>query len=119
MLTFSGFTWIQVLTLLVSVVLPAIVALVTQRAASPGTKAIALALLAAVIGFLSELLDALVNSTAYDVGAALFTWVTSFIVAVVVHYGLLKPLAITGSNGSIQASTPYVGVGGRHSRSDL
>lgn len=118
MITYSGFTLVQLLTLLVSVVLPALVALLTSRLASPGVKAIALALLAALVGFLSELADALTAGTPFDAAAALMSWVTAFIVAVASHYGLLKPTGVTGSTGAIANALPG-GIGrddpGRHS----
>ena len=110
MITYTGFTWVQLLTLLVSVVLPILVALATQRLASSGLKSIVLAALAAIVGILSELLDALVHGTTYDVGAAIVAWLTSFIVAVAVHYGLLKPVGVTGSGGLVAAAVP-AGIG--------
>lgn len=118
MITFSGFTWVQLLTLLVSVVLPAVVALITQRMASSGLKATVLALLAAVTGLSSELLNALVHDKPFDLGTALIAWLTSFVIAVAVHYGLLKPAGLTGSQGAIAKSVPG-GLGseqpGKHS----
>ena len=117
MITFTGFSGVQILTLVVSVVLPVLVALATSRLASPGLKAVVLALLAAAVGFLSELLDALHAGTPYDVGAALLTWLGAFVVAVAAHFGLLKPTGITGSRGAVAAAVPG-GVGsddpGRH-----
>lgn len=118
MITYSGISWVQLLTLLVSVVLPALVALVTRRMASSGLKAVVLVGLAAVTGFLSELLDALVHATVFDLGAALMMWLTAFIVAVAAHYGLLKPTGVTGSQGAIANAVPG-GLGaddpGKHS----
>lgn len=117
MITFSGFTWVQVLTLLVSVVLPALVAVVTKRMASPGLKAVTLLLLAAVNGFLSELLDALVTALPFELSAAAMGWLMSFLLAVIAHYGLLKPIGLTGSSGAIAKKMPG-GLGvddpGRH-----
>jgi small basic protein len=110
MIVTSGFSWVQLLTLLVSVILPILVALSTNRLASPGLKAVVLALLAAVVGFLSELLDALVDNTSFDLGTAVMSWVTAFIIAVASHYGLLKPTGITGTNGAVAQAVPG-GVG--------
>lgn len=118
MITYSGFSWVQLLTLLVSVVLPALVALVTRRMASSGLKATVLALLAAVLGFGSELLDALTQGGVFDVGAGVYAWVTAFVIAVAAHYGLLKPTGVTGSQGAIASAIPG-GLGaddpGKHS----
>lgn len=115
MIIASSITWVQLLTLLVSVVLPAAVALVTQRLASSGVKALMLAFLAAVTGFLSELLDALVTALPFDLGAALMSWLTVFIVAVASHYGLLKPTGVTGTDGALARAVPAgVGKPSRH-----
>lgn len=113
MVTFSGVSWIQILTLLVSVVLPILVALVTQRLASPAVKAAILAFLAALLGFCSELLDALTSHTAYNLGPALLTWLTSFLIAVAMHFGLWKPVGVTGATGAVATAVP-AGVGGKH-----
>lgn len=110
MITFAGFSWVQILTLVVSIVLPVLVALVTRYNAHPGVKAVALALMAAVVGFLSELLDAVHSGHPYDAGAGALTWLGSFIVAVAVHYGLWKPTGITGSGGAVASALP-AGVG--------
>lgn len=118
MITYAGFTWVQLLTLLVSFVLPALVALVTKRMASSGLKAVTLFGLSALLGFLSELLDALVTALPFELGAAVFFWLASFVLAVASHYGLLKPLKMTGSQGAIATAVPG-GIGaddaGRHS----
>jgi small basic protein len=106
MIVTSGFSWVQLLTLLVSVILPILVALATNRLSSPGVKAVVLALLAALVGFLSELLDALVDNTAFNLGAAVMSWVTAFIIAVASHYGLLKPTGLTGSKGAVAQAVP-------------
>lgn len=117
MITFAGFSWVLVLTLVVSIVLPVLVALVTRYNAHPRVKAVVLALLAAVVGFLSELLSAVHAGHPYDAGAGALTWLGSFIVAVAVHFGLWKPAGVTGSGGGVANALPS-GVGapttGRH-----
>lgn len=100
--------WIQVVTFLVTVALPLLVGLVTTRVTAPGRKAIYLAALAAVTGLGSELLSALTTATTYDLAAGLFLALTSFVLAVGLHFGLYKP---TGAAAALQD------VGGRH-RSD-
>lgn len=106
MITFSGFTAEQWLMLLVSVVLPALVALVTKRMASSGLKAVVLLLLAAMLGFSTELYDAVVHAAEFDVGTAASSWLLSFFVAVGAHYGLLKPAKVTGSRGVLANKVP-------------
>lgn len=99
MITFAP-TWIQLLTLAVTVLLPLIVGLVTTSAVSGGVKALLLAALAAVTGLGSELLAALNAGQAYDLATGLFLAVTSFLVAVGMHFGLWKP---TGASARAQA----------------
>jgi hypothetical protein len=104
MLQFT-FSWIGILTLVVSVVLPVLVALVTTRITSPGKKAVTLAFLSALTGFGAELLNALTNNTAYDVFTGLLTFVTAFIIGVALHFGLWKP---TGVASTVQGSTGII-----------
>lgn len=101
------------LSLLVSVVLPAVVALVTKRYADSGLKAIVLAALAAVTGLCTEWIAALNTGTAFDWNSVLNFWVTSFLVAVAAHYGLLKPVGLSGTNGLVSLRTARAGIG-RH-----
>lgn len=91
MLQFS-FSWIGVLTLVVTVILPILVGLATTRLTSPGKKAVVLAILAALTGFLAELLNALVTGTSYDLFVGLITAFTAFLIAVAMHFGLWKPV---------------------------
>lgn len=118
MITYTGPTWVQLLTFVVSVLLPALVALVTKRMASARLKAVTLLLLTALTGFLSELLDALVTALPFELGTAAMTWLMSFVIGVVAHYGLLKPAGVTGSQGVLATKVPG-GIGvddpGKHS----
>jgi hypothetical protein len=102
MLTFS-LSWPLIIGLLVSTVLPLLVGIVTTRVTRPGRKAALLAGLAALTGFLSELGDALTSGTAYDVGTGLVFALTSFLVAVGLHFGIYKP---TGASAAAQAIGP-------------
>lgn len=94
MLTFT-LNWVGVLTLIVTIILPVLTGLVTTRLTSSAKKATVTAVLAALTGFLSELLNALNTGTAYDVGAALLLWLGSFIVSVALYYGFWKPTGVT------------------------
>lgn len=118
MITFSGFTLEQWLMLLVSGVLPMLVALVTRRMASSALKAVTLLFLTAVVGFTGELYDAVVNAAPFDFGTVAASWLLSFLVAVASHYGVLKPTGVTGSQGVIAKAVPG-GIGsddaGKHS----
>lgn len=92
-------TW---LTLIATVLLPMVTALVTNRVAHPGLKAGVLALLALVTSLVNEWVAA-----DGHVGFAWSSWAataaTVFLGAVGLHYGLLKPAQVTGSQGVIAA----------------
>jgi hypothetical protein len=88
-------SWIQLLTLLVTVLLPLLVGLVTTSTVAGGTKALLLAALAAATGLGGELLDALTRGQVYDLAAGLSTALTAFLIAVGLHYGLWKPLGLS------------------------
>ena len=94
MITF-GFDWIQVLTFILAVCLPLLVGLVTKFVTHSGTRAILLALFSAVVGILNELVVALTHGTAYDLDAAIITWLGIFVVAVAIHFGVWKPTGVS------------------------
>jgi hypothetical protein len=98
-------------------VLPFLVALVTARLARAGLKAIVLAALAAVAGFANELYTASGILANVDVSSACANAITTFLIAVGMHFGLWRPTNLTGVNGTVQHKVPQ-GVGGRHSRPD-
>lgn len=85
----------QVLGVLASVILPAIVGLVTTRTTSPKVKAIALAALAVIINLVTELAAALQSGTEYNLGTALLLALATFVTAVGVHVGFLRPTGVT------------------------
>lgn len=91
------------LTFLIATALPAVVALVTRRLASSSTKAIVLALLAAVTGWLTSLQA---TGGEFEVKAAVVSIIVTFVTAVASHYGLLKPTGVTGSNGAVAKKVP-------------
>lgn len=106
-ITVSAAQW---LNLAINVVLPALVALVTARLAHPGLKAVILLFLSAVSGFLISALDAQNTGLPWDWSQAGFTVLSGFAAAVLAHFGLLKPLSITGSQGAI--ATKFSGGAG-------
>lgn len=81
------------LGLAISVVLPVLVGLVTTRVTSAGAKAVLLLLLTAVNGFLVELSQA---GDGYSIGTAVVLWGVSFGIGVLSHFGLYKPVGISG-----------------------
>ncbi len=95
MITFDQY-W---LTVVISVFLPMVVALVTKQVASSGVKAIVLLALTVVTGALTQIQA---DGGTFDWKTTVTQTVVAFVIAVGVHYGLLKPIAITGSEGKIQ-----------------
>ena len=91
------------LTVTLAVFMPMVVALVTKQQAAQGVKALLLLFLSAVTGTLTQI----------QADGGTFAWKTAlvgttiaFLTSVGVHFGLLKPLVITGSDGVIQSSIP-------------
>lgn len=86
--------------MIVAAILPALVGLVTNRFTPSGLKAGLLALLALLTSGLTELGSALATGADYDIGMWLITAVGSLVMAIALHYGLLKP---TGASAKLQA----------------
>jgi len=84
-----------IIQLLVSTVLPLIVALVTKRTTPGGVQAVLLATLAVVSSGLTELLASIRADEPFDVGVWLVAAIGSFVVGVATHYGLWKPTGTT------------------------
>lgn len=89
-----------IIGLLVSTVLPLLVGLVTKTVTSSSLKAVILAILAATTGLLTELLASIQAGTAYDLGTGIVVALTSFLVAVGLHFGLWRPV---GASAAVQA----------------
>lgn len=96
------------LTMVISVFLPMVVALVTKQLASGAVKAVLLLFLAAVTGTATQIATA---NGVFDLKGAVVATVMSFIIAVGMHFGLLSPTGLTGSEGQIQTKTAKFGVG--------
>jgi len=95
------------LQILVATVLPMLVALVTSRIAAPSVKALTLIVLSAIGGWLTELQA---SGGTFVLRNAIVTTVTTLVVAIASHFGIWKPLRITGSGGVIQGVVP-IGIG--------
>lgn len=83
------------LTLCVTVLLPVLVGLVTKVSTSSAVKAVLLALLSAVTGVASALIQANDADRAVDLYPLALSAVSVFVVAVATHYGLWKPTAVS------------------------
>lgn len=91
-------TLAQLISMIVGTLLPILVAVITDRAASGATKAVTLLALAALSSFLSAWLVALNTGGAFDWSQAAFGVLVTFVVAVATHFGLWKPANVTGSS---------------------
>lgn len=93
---------VQIIGLLVGTILPLLVGLVTTRVTHEGVKAVLLAALSAITGFLTELLA----PGDFDLKTAVLTWLGAFLVAVGMHYGLWKPTSVSAKVQSIGRHSP-------------
>lgn len=96
------------LVFIIGTVLPAVTALVTARFASSAVKALVLVLLSVVAGALVQIQA---SGGTFDLVDTLVSVFMTFVTASAAHYALLKPIAVTGSNGAIARAVPG-GVGG-------
>lgn len=97
-----------VVGLIGSVLLPLIVGWVTNSTWSPRGKAILLAALAAVSGFVTELGESLAAGTTYDAGLGLLTAVGLFLGAVGIHFGFLS----RPNDEGVSVASRLAGTGG-------
>lgn len=82
------------LGLLISTVLPVLVGLVTKRVTSAGWKAVLLLALSTLNGFLVELMGP--HDSGYSWQTAAILAAVSFATGVLTHFGLLKPIGVSG-----------------------
>lgn len=100
------------LNLAISFFLPVLVALVTKRFADSSVKAIVLALLSVVTGWLTSLQA---TGGTFEVKSAITSVLVSFAMAVAVHFGLWAPVKVTGRDGLVQMALPG-GLGSSRAR---
>lgn len=96
------------LTFVVGTALPAVTALVTNRLAHPGVKALVLVFLSIVTGWATALLAQPDHS--FDLKSTVIGIFVAYITAVASHFGLLAPAGVTGKNGAIALGAP-AGIG--------
>lgn len=94
-------TLAQLVSLMAGTLLPILVAVITDRAASGAVKAVTLLALAAVSSFLSAWLIAINTAASFDFSQAAFGVLTTFIVAVASHFGFWKPIGASGSDSPV------------------
>lgn len=102
------------LTLLLSVILPIVVGFITKQTASGTVKSLTLLFLAAVTGTVTSIQQ---QGGTFDWKHALLNTIVAFVIAVGMHYGLLKPTHVTGTEGFVQIKTSSFGIG-RHEVQD-
>jgi hypothetical protein len=102
---------LAVLNMVASLLLPLLHSVVTNINASEPVKTVITALLAAVTGFFTPFLAGTQSWATFDWQLALISIGTVFLGTVLSHYGLWKPLQVTGSAGVIQSVVPG-GIGG-------
>ena len=88
--------------LVIGTALPILVALVTAQLAPKPLKTVVLMFLATIITVGQELLAA----GSFEVKEALLKFALLFLTSVGLHFGLLKPIGVTGQNGIVQQATP-------------
>ena len=96
----------QLISSLVGIVLPILVAVITDRAASGAVKSVALLALAAVSSFLSAWLVALNGGAPFDWSQAAFGVLTTFVIAVAMHFGLWRGIGASGSASPVAKLGP-------------
>lgn len=102
---------LDIVQFVVAAILPAITALITKRfahAAWKGTVLFVLSVIAAVLG------EVIKNGGTFSVVQTVLFVINTFGVAVVAHFGLLKPLGVSGTHGVLAKKTPTVGLGKEH-----
>lgn len=84
----DGSTLVLLLTFVVSVLLPLLVGIVTTKVTSPARKAVVLVILSFVASVLSEVLNAVVSGTAYDLVTGLFKFGAIAVIAIASYFGV-------------------------------
>jgi hypothetical protein len=100
----------QLLSLVIGIVLPVVVAAVTRYAASDAIRAVVLAALAGATAVLTEWGRAVAAGDAFVWQVSAFAALGTFIVAVSTYFGLWKPTGVAEAVKLVPAGF----VGGRH-----
>lgn len=96
----------QILILISSLLIPLLHGVIVKSNADDRSK---VALTLALTG-ISGLVAAVINDGGTFTTDLLVAWGTTFVVTITTHYGLYKPLAVTGSDGVIQRLTKGQGL---------
>lgn len=91
------------LAFLIGTVLPAVTAFVTQRFATGAVKSLTLLALSLISGGAASLVA---TDGDFELKAAIIGFFVTFVTGVASHFGLLKPVGLTGTDGAIARSVP-------------
>jgi hypothetical protein len=98
---FVNVPWV---TYLIAVLLPVLVAVVTAKGSDKAWGAWLLAFFAAVTAVATEAVNH--ADTGYSISDAALLFLTTFTIAVAVHYGFWKATGITGDEGKVRTAIP-------------
>ncbi len=104
---------LDLLNLILAAVLPILTALVTARFANSSVKALTLVALTVLSTALQAIFD---DGGTLVWSEFIYTTVFQFVMSVALHFGVLKPVSVTGENGAVATAVP-AGVGGPKHRS--
>jgi len=102
---------LAMVNLVVSFVLPLVIQLVTNSAAPEPVKAVVTLLISAIVGAITPFLTGVQTWPPSDWWAVILSAASVFLTSILAHYGLWKPVGVTGSDGSIANKVPG-GIGG-------
>lgn len=108
-ITLSG-VWF---TFLLAVAGPMVTGFVTKRFADSSTKTMVLIVVTVILQTLTEI------GQSFNLGELLTKVFMAFFIAVGLHYQLLKPLGVTGSQGVVNKILPDAGIGGNYPNAEL
>lgn len=109
--TASSVQTLALVNMVVSFIIPLVLQLVTNSQAPEPFKAVFALAVAAIVGALTPFLTGLQTWPPSDWAAIFLSAGSVFLTSILAHYGLWKPVGITGSTGSIATAVPG-GVGG-------
>lgn len=102
---------LAMVNLVVSFVLPLVIQLVTNSSAPEPVKAVITLLISAIVGAITPFLTGVQTWPPSDWWAVILSAASVFLTSILAHYGLWKPVGVTGSDGSIANKVPG-GLGG-------
>jgi pheromone shutdown protein TraB len=94
-----------IVQLLLTIIMPIVVAFVTQRTTSSAAKAWLLAGLTLVSSILTGIGSAIAAGTPFDIGVALLLAFPQFAISAATYHGLWKPTGIAQKVQDIEATT--------------